>query len=139
MKECGFMKSQSLIILSALFGLFVIAHEIIVIIRNRRIMICNLFMIMYGLTYGILLSLLLIFYKNGIYYTNGVYMRYDYTEAGIQYSAIWLMSAVVGYVSFKFGSMLRIGNDISQKIIQHKNPFFSYFLYYVYLPDTLYF
>lgn len=105
------MDSTVLIFLSGLFGVLCIGREVANIVRAKRIRISNLFLIMYGLTYGIILALILILNETGAYQTDGAFLRFDYSDEGIRASALWLMAAVVGYFSFHFGSMLRIGKS----------------------------
>ena len=111
------MDSTVLIFLSGLFGVLCIGREIANIVRVKRIRISNLFLIMYGLTYGIILALLLILNETGVYRADGTFMKFDYSVEGIKSSALWFMAAVVGYISFQFGSMLRIGTNTPREIV----------------------
>lgn len=111
------MDSTLLIFLSGLFGVLCIGREVTNIVRAKRICISNLFLIMYGLTYGIILALLLILNETGTYQTDGTFLRFDYSAEGIKSSALWFMAAVVGYISFQFGSMLRIGTNTTREIV----------------------
>lgn len=110
------MDSTVLIFLSGLFGVLCIGREVANIVRAKRIRISNLFLIMYGLTYGIILALLLILNETDAYKTNGTFMKFDYSNEGIRYSTLWFLAAVVGYFSFQIGSMLRIGKNTGQEI-----------------------
>ena len=107
------MDTVLLSFLSGMFGTFCVGREVVLIVREKRIRISNLFLIMYGVTYGIVLSLLLIFYDTGIYQANGYFLVFDYTTEGLSATAWWFFAAVVGYFSFLFGSRLRFNRDLS--------------------------
>lgn len=103
------MSAELLAFLSGLFGLAVVGREVGLIIRTRQVRISNLFLIMYGVTYGIVLSLLLLFEMNDVYKTSNLFLRFDYSAEGLGYSAWWFLAAVVGYFSFRFAGTLRLG------------------------------
>lgn len=103
------MEITILIFLSGLFGVLCIGREVVNIVRAKRVRISNLFLIMYGLTYGIILALLLILNQTGVYQVEGVFIRLDYSSEGINATTWWLVAAVIGYISYQFGSRLRIG------------------------------
>lgn len=94
--------------LSLLFGLFCIGRELRTIAQARQIRISNLFLIMYGVIYGIVLSLFLFMGKDNIYrQTAGSFIMFDYSERGIANAGWWFLSAVVGYFAFRFTCSLR--------------------------------
>ncbi len=111
------MDTEWLVFLSALFGVFCIGREAAVIIRERQIRISNLFLIMYGLTYGIILSLVLVFDRTGVYRIENYSLRFDYSDKGLNASAWWLFAAVIGYVCFRFAGMLRIGKHENRRSV----------------------
>lgn len=98
------MDPMLLAILSGMFGLFCVGREVALVIRTKRVRIQNLFLIMYGVTYGIVLSLLIIFEMNDIYRTSGRYLRFDYSDRGLTRAAWWFGAAVIGYIFFRFAS-----------------------------------
>ena len=112
------MDTVLLSFLSGLFGTFCVGREVVLIVREKRIRIRNLFLIMYGVTYGIVLSLLLIFYDTGVYQTNGHFLVFDYSSEGVNASALWFFAAVVGYISFLFASKLRIRRETERPKIE---------------------
>lgn len=97
-----------LAILSGLFGLFCVGREVAMIIRTKRVRIQNLFLVMYGVTYGIVLSLFIIFEMTDVYRTSGRYLRFDYSEKGMARAAWWFGAAVIGYISFRIASVVRV-------------------------------
>ena len=101
------MDSVLLAVVSGISGLLCIGREVYVILRARRIRICNLFLIMYGVTYGVVLSLLLVLNLTGTYRADGVFLRVDYSRAGVIQLAWWYLAAVVGYAAFRVGFALR--------------------------------
>lgn len=101
------MDSVVLAVLSCIFGLLCIGREVYVILRTKRIRISNLFLIMYGVTYGIVLSLLLALDMAGIYRADGIFLRVDYSPEGIVRLGWWFVAAVAGYGAFRVGYMLR--------------------------------
>lgn len=103
------MNAVLLAVLSGLFGLLCVGHEAGLIIRTKRLQIKNLFLIMYGVTYGIVLSLILIFDITNVYSISGSVLRFDYSEKGLGQTAWWFLAAVVGYFSFRFAGTLRLG------------------------------
>ena len=109
------MNMSILAILSALFGCFCIWREIVLIVRRKQIRISNLFFIIYGLTYGIILALLLVFYKTRKYQAIAQFLRFDYSYRGLRFSTCWFLAAIVGYLSCKFGTMLRVHTDRNRK------------------------
>lgn len=111
------MNFTLLTILSGIFGLLCIGREVLVIVRAKQIRIINLFLIMYGLTYGVVFSLVLYLYNAGVYQINGIYLRFDYSSYGITYSTYWLMAAVAGYFSFRFASVLCIRKNHKKQVI----------------------
>ena len=118
------MSSQLLTALSGIFGLYCIGREVIKIIRSKQIKISNLILIVYGVTYGIMLSLLLLFNDLGIYRTQGEFLRVDYSPEGLNYLAWWFFAAVIGYASFRFAGMFRINGssrEQGQELLQPDN------------------
>lgn len=109
------MSSQLLTALSGIFGLYCIGREVRRIIRLKQIRISNLILIMYGITYGIVLSLLLLFNDMGIYRTQGTFLMVDYSSQGLKYLTWWFFAAVIGYISFRSAGILRIKESSRQQ------------------------
>lgn len=109
------MSPELLAALSGVFGLYCIGREVRAIVRAKQIRISNLFLIMYGLTYGVILSLILILYDANIYKIRGYFLRFDYTDNGISYAAWWFFAAVIGYFAYRFASVLRFGGKTHSK------------------------
>ena len=97
-----------LAVLSGLFGLVCIGREVYVILRAKRIRICNLFLIMYGVTYGVVLSLMMTLHAAGTYHIDGIYLRLDYSPQGLLRTFWWFLAAVAGYAAFQVGCALRL-------------------------------
>lgn len=110
------MDSVYLAVLSCIFGLLCIGREVYAIIRAKRIRICNLFLIMYGVTYGVLLCLLLVFEMLGLYRAEGVFLQVDYSREGVLKLMWWFLAAVAGYVAFRVGYALRSGRRIRWRL-----------------------
>lgn len=106
------MDSILLAVLSGIFGLCCIGREIYVILRAKRIRICNLFLMMYGITYGIVLCLILLLERAGIYAVDGIYLRVDYSSQGILSLFWWFLGAVAGYIAFRVGFVLRLVRSV---------------------------
>ncbi len=116
------MDFDLLIILSGLFGIFCIGREIVMIVRVKQISVSNLFLIMYGITFGIVVSIILILYDKNIYQINAEFLSFDYSQNGINHTAWWLFAAVMGYFSFRFAGRLRFGNKKPKIILRQEMP-----------------
>lgn len=110
------MDSVLLAVLSCIFGLLCIGREVCVILRSKRIRISNLFLIMYGMTYGVVLSLLLVLELAGIYRADGVFLQVDYSPEGVSRLGWWFLAAVAGYAAFRLGFALRNARPVRWRL-----------------------
>ncbi len=115
------MDFDLLIILSAIFGIMCIFIEVVKIIHSRQIRISNLFLIMYGITFGIVLSIILILYDKGTYQITGDFLKFNYRDEGLNYTTRWFTAAVMGYFSFIIGSMFRFSKKKPKPLLQEES------------------
>lgn len=94
--------------LALIFGVYCIWYEIGGILENRRITVGNLFLLMYGVTYGVILALILFLDSCFGYQVTGIRYGIDYTGRGILYLFVWFLFAVAGYVMVRFGSRITL-------------------------------
>lgn len=95
-------------VLALAFGGYCIWYEIDGILESQRITVGNLFLLMYGVTYGLILALILLLDSCFGYRVTGVRYGIDYTGRGILYLFVWFLLAVAGYGMVRFGSRLTL-------------------------------
>ena len=95
-----------LALLSAVFGIFIFVRETRVVKQLNSFGIINLFGYMYGLTYGILPTAVLLTYKYADLNLSHGYYMIDYTSVGLKRMYVWFFLSIVGYaviqITYKF-------------------------------------
>ncbi|MBR5553295.1 MAG: hypothetical protein IKV98_05545 [Clostridia bacterium] len=111
-----------LALLSAVFGIFIFVRETRAVKQLNSFGIINLFGYMYGLTYGILPTAVLLTYKYADLNLSHGYYMIDYTSVGLKRMYVWFFLSIVGYaviqITYKFfldGKYSKIKNSIIEK------------------------